>query len=177
MSDINTTNLKYQETQVTSQNGRKNTLMELSGQVSLNKPLQNDEELYIGRRKKGNQHMKDQTHRIKLYDNGIDMLLKLPLRETRTLLAMLKYIDWNGKINVTQKQIGEETGIFREYITKTIKNLISKNYITKERIGSKNIYQINENIAWKGWIDTKPSSQKKSSKNTKKGNASHTNSI
>jgi len=128
-------------------------------------------EIYL-KRKNQKKHLKDNKERIKLYTSGTK-LLRNNLRTVtayKTALVMLENLDWNGTVTISQRDIGKELNIEASNVNKAIKEILEPGpenqplfvkLDTKKGTTSK--YRINENLAWKGWIDKKPSMQKTSS--------------
>jgi len=83
---------------------------------------------------------------------------------------MIKNLEWDGTVTISQPSIGKELKIKQQNINKAIKEILepgteNKPLFTKidTKKGTTAKYRINEDLAWKGWIDKKPSMQKTSS--------------
>jgi len=107
-----------------------------------------------------------------LYTSGTK-LLRNNLRTVtayRTVLVMIENLDWDGTVNISQRDIAKELNIKQPSVHKAMIELLEPGpenqplfvkLNTKKGTTAK--YRINENLAWKGWIDKKPSMQKTSS--------------
>ena len=68
----------------------------------------------------------------------------------RVLMAIIANLDFDNKVSIPQKQLGEKLNIQRQEVTKSIKKLISKEYLhIVDKIGRQNIYMFNPNIVFK----------------------------
>jgi biotin operon repressor len=88
------------------------------------------------------------------FDNGLDFLAKSRLNgETlRVLLYMMKYMEFENYIKITQQQLADELGMRRQHISRSIKKLCEKNIIEKVKKGRDNYYRLNPEIAWRGSV-------------------------
>jgi len=77
---------------------------------------------------------------------------------------MLKNLNWKGTVDITQQEIANRLKIKKQQVQRSVSTIIKENLFTKERKFGRNIYQVNEDLAWKGWIDTKPSMHELASK-------------
>jgi len=130
-------------------------------------------ELYMRKRKKLPLHVKDKQSRYKMYDTGTNILTDTNRVRThsslRVALFLLSKLDWNGTIEgLSLSDIGENLGMKPQNVFKAIKELCSETddkgnqiapIFTKTRLKNGNRYVVNDDIAWKGWIDNKPSLQ------------------
>ena len=124
------------------------------------------------KQKNKKKHLKDNKGRVKIYFDGFDLLIN-NLRTTtayRTALIMIKHLDWDGTVSISQQEIGKKLNIKRQNINKAIKEILEPGPENKPlfvkidtKKGTIAKYRINENLAWKGWIDKKPSMQKTAS--------------
>ncbi len=70
--------------------------------------------------------------------------------DLRVLLGIIGHLEYENILNISQKKLGEIIKIPRQEITKSIKKLISKNYLQIiDKIGKQNIYKLNPKIAFK----------------------------
>ncbi len=68
----------------------------------------------------------------------------------RVLLAIIGNLEYDNKINISQRQLGKELNIKRPEVTKSIGKLISKGYLqVVDTAGRQNIYQFNPHIAFR----------------------------
>jgi len=83
---------------------------------------------------------------------------------------MIKNLDWDVTVTISQPSIGKELKIKQPNIHEALKEILESGpenqplfvkLDTKKGTTAK--YRINEDLAWKGWIDKKPSMQKTSS--------------
>ncbi len=68
----------------------------------------------------------------------------------RVLMVIIANLDFNNKVNISQKQLGEKLNIQRQEVTKSVKKLISKEYLhIIDKIGRQNIYMLNPYFIFK----------------------------
>ncbi len=81
-------------------------------------------------------------------DDGID---KADWRVLGTLLKRLEYENW---LTITQQEIADELGMRQPHVNRSIKKLVEKAIIVKERkSGTTNSYRLNAFYGWKGRIN------------------------
>jgi len=122
-------------------------------------------------------HLRDKKWRYKMYDTGTKVLTDKDrvstLSTLRVALFLLSKLDWNGKIyGISYSEIGKNLEMKPPQIQRAINELCIDTdkkgnkvvpIFTKEKNNGRNIYLVNDDIAWKGWIDEKPSIQSEKS--------------
>lgn len=85
-------------------------------------------------------------------DAVIDALLQLrKLDELRVFLALLRHLDYDNLVLVSQKRIAEELGMHKSNVSKAIRSLVERGFlVASERIGNVRAYRLSPLVAWKG---------------------------
>jgi predicted transcriptional regulator len=76
--------------------------------------------------------------------------LKLSGEDFRVLFCLLRYMDFENWVQITQKSIAEETGIHQPNVAKSLKRLHEVGIIDIAKRGNCNLYRINYDFVWKG---------------------------
>ena len=76
--------------------------------------------------------------------------LRLSGEDFRVLFCLLRYMDFENWVQITQKSIAEETGIHQPNVAKSLKRLHEIGIIDIAKRGRCNLYRINHDFVWKG---------------------------
>ncbi len=70
--------------------------------------------------------------------------------DLRVFLALIGNLDYENILNISQQELQQQLSISQADISKSIKKLISKGYLQiVDKIGRRNIYMVNPNVAFK----------------------------
>ena len=70
--------------------------------------------------------------------------------DLRVFLVIIANIGYDNIINISQSELADQSNISQQNISKSIQKLISKGYLQViEKIGRRNIYMLNPNIAFR----------------------------
>lgn len=93
------------------------------------------------------------TPHVRTINTGILQIITDPnliYTDTKVLLFMISYMEFENIFLMSQTQIGQELGITRQSVTKSLKTLLACGYVrVLGQIGKVNIYGINPRIAFK----------------------------
>ncbi len=100
---------------------------------------------------KPNRYIKNSHARVFLEEMialGTDK--ELSGNDYRVLLAIIGNLGYENKVSISQQQLGDQLNIHQARISKSIKKLVSKDYLQIiDTIGRRNIYQFNPNVAFR----------------------------
>ena len=93
--------------------------------------------------------------------------------DLRVLLAIIGNLSYDNVVNISQSELGNQSDINQQAISKSIKKLVSKSYLkVVDRIGRRNIYMVNPNLVFrsraKNLKELKQSWDKATTPNTQK---------
>ena len=93
--------------------------------------------------------------------------------DLRVLLAIIGNLSYDNIVNISQSELGKQSDINQQAISKSIKKLTSKSYLKViDTIGRRNIYMVNPNLVFrsraKNLKELKQSWDKASTPNTQK---------
>ncbi len=70
--------------------------------------------------------------------------------DLRVFLAIIGNLGYDNIVNISQNELGSQSDIHQQHISKSLKKLISKGYLQiVEKIGRRNIYMVNPNVVFK----------------------------
>ncbi|MDJ0725432.1 MAG: helix-turn-helix domain-containing protein [Prochloraceae cyanobacterium] len=96
-------------------------------------------------------YLKDSHTRL-FSDEALGLAVDKDLSGTdfRVLLAIIGNLGYENILNISQQELEKQLGISQANISKSIKKLISKDYLQViDKIGRRNIYMINPNVVFK----------------------------
>ena len=96
-------------------------------------------------------YLKDSHTRL-FSDEALGLAVDKDLSGTdfRVLLAIIGNLGYENILNISQQELEKQLGISQANISKSIKKLISKDYLQViDKIGRRNIYMVNPNVVFK----------------------------
>jgi len=70
--------------------------------------------------------------------------------DLRVFLAIIGNLRYDNIVNISQHELGKQSDIHQQHISKSLKKLISKGYLQiVDKIGRRNIYMVNPNVVFK----------------------------
>ena len=70
--------------------------------------------------------------------------------DLRVFLAIIGNLGYDNIVNISQHELGSQSDIHQQHISKSLKKLISKGYLQiVDKIGRRNIYMVNPNVVFK----------------------------
>ncbi|MGK7882281.1 MAG: MarR family transcriptional regulator [Crocosphaera sp.] len=70
--------------------------------------------------------------------------------DLRVFLIIIGNLGYENILNISQKQLADQSGICQQDISKSLKKLISKGYLEIiDKIGRRNVYMFNPNVAFR----------------------------
>ncbi len=70
--------------------------------------------------------------------------------DLRVFLAIIGNLGYDNIVNISQNELGKQSDIHQQHISKSLKKLISKGYLkVVDKIGRRNIYMVNPNVVFK----------------------------